>query len=498
MREKKRTKLVYIGAGSFRFSIPLFMNILAADILQPMELWLVDIDLYSLKLITSIFKRGVAIHGKDIKIHSTTERKEALPSADNVIISISVGMQESEWIDIHVPLKFGIPQNTGDTVGPGGIFRGIRTIPMIDDIMEDIKDLCPNTIVFNYTNPQGTIMLSAHQSAPDIRAIGLCHEFFYIGSKEFIRFLTWCGINIKAEENFKIIYGGLNHFAWITEFTHENEDIYPKIQGKAFEAYRSGKFGRRFNFYLLHQYGLLNYVEDRHVAEFMPQYYNYFNYRHRPFGITRLRDVQRLNFYRHLVYSIYKIANRDGNRWLYKFLIRPWTGGEKALMMMEDKEQNLPRHHVSNIINKNIISFLPENCVVEVPAWFINNEIRAPKITSFPNSIKELLKIHAKNQQLVVDAARTGNPDLLLKALIADPMCQFIEDDDKIEAMMWNMLFYEKKWQNNFSESIPSYRELKSMKYHVKREELRTYDQAIKEKYKPDAHLKKKSWPHVP
>ncbi|MHA1804121.1 MAG: family 4 glycosyl hydrolase, partial [Promethearchaeota archaeon] len=359
MKGKKRSKLVYIGAGSFRFSIPLFMNILEAEILHPMELWLVDIDLQSLKLVSNIFKYGVLIHGKDIRIHHTTNRRKALPSADYIIISISVGMQESEWYDIHVPLKFGIPQNTGDTVGPGGIFRGIRTIPIFNDIIKDIKELCPQGIVFNYTNPQGTIILSSHQIAPQIQAIGLCHEFFYIGSKEFIRFLTWCGINIKPKDNIKIIHGGLNHFAWITEFTLENENIYPKIQEKAFEAYRSGKFGRRFNFYLLHQHGLLNYVEDRHVAEFMPHYYNYFNYKQRPFGITRLRDVQRLNFYRHLVYSIYKMANRNVNRWLYKFLIRPWTGGEKALRMIESKEQNLPRHHVSNIINKNIISFLP-------------------------------------------------------------------------------------------------------------------------------------------
>ncbi len=471
------------------------MNILEAEILQPMELWLVDIDFPSLQLVTTIYKYGILLHKKKIEVHSTIDRKKALKGADYILISISVGMQKSEWYDIHIPLKFGIPQNTGDTVGPGGIFRGIRTIPIIYDIMRDIEALCPNSIVFNYTNPQGTSILSSYQAAPKVQSIGLCHEFFYIGSKEFARYLKYCGIKVTPENRFKILYGGVNHFSWIQEFRYGEKDIYPLLREKAFEGYKSKKFGRPFNFYLLNKSGLLNYVEDRHVAEFIPQYYNFFNHNERPFGITKLRDVQKINFERHLIYSIFKLANISTSRWIIKLFIRPWAGGEKALMMIKDKEQNVLRHHVSNVLNKNIIPSLPENCIIEVPAFFHDNQIKTPPMGSFPKDIQELIKIHAENQQLVVNAAISGRPEDLLKALLADPMCKFIEDDDKIEAMMWNMLHYERKWMHNFTESIPTHEDLKKMHYHIEKSELRTQERAIQEKYVPDPSLKKKSWP---
>ena len=166
--------------------------------------------------------------------------------------------------------------------------------------------------------------------------------------------------------------------------------------------------------------------------------------------------------------------------------------------MVKDRESGLKRHHVSNIINKNIIPSLPENCVVEVPAYFVDNKIKTPYIGSFPSPINELIKIHAKNQQLVVDAAQTGNPGDLLKAFLADPMCKFIEDDDKIEALMWNLLYYERNWLQNFSEAIPSYQDLQKMNYHVEKKELSNLNHARREKYPLDSSLKKKAWPYTP
>ena len=496
--ENKSSKLVFIGAGSFRFSVPCFMNILEAEILQPMELWLVDIDFNSLQLVDTIIKFMVKIHDKNIKVFSTTDRKKALPNADCVLISISVGIQESEWFDIHVPLKFGIPQNTGDTIGPGGIFRGLRTIPIIRDILKDVEELCPNAVVLNYTNPQGTIMLSAIQAAPNVQSIGLCHEFFSIGTRKFANFLKSCGIKLLPGKKIELLYGGVNHFAWITKFEYDGKDIYPNIREKAEHAYETKKFGRPFNYYLLKQYGYYNYVQDRHVAEFLPQYYNYFNHRQKPFGITELRNVKNLHFMRNLVYSLFKLSKRNTSRWIIKLFIRPWEGGEKALMMIKDRERNIHAHHVCNILNNGTIPSLPDNCVIEVPAYFKDGKICSAKIGSLPKPITEIVKIPAKNQQLVVNAALSGSPDDILKALLADPMCQFIEDEDKIEQMMWNLLFYERKWLQKFSESIPLYDELLKKKYHVKKKELITNKVARKEKYQPDDMLNIKSWPNVP
>jgi len=492
---KPKYKIVYIGAGSFRFAIPCGLNILDfADTFHPIDFWLVDIDGTSLALMDRVFRQLVQIHKKDITIHSTTDRKKALPDADYILISISVGLQESEWFDIHIPLKFGIPQNTGDTVGPGGIFRGLRTVPVIWDILKDVEEICPDATVINYTNPMGTTMLSALQAAPKVQSIGLCHEFFYVGKPEFGKFLQDCGVATSTRRNYTVLYGGLNHFAWITRIEYDGEDIYPKMREHAEYAYRTGKYGRPYNFYMLNKTGYLNYVEDRHVTEFLPEYYNYFNHWQKPFGITKLRDVEGIHLERTLVYFLINFLQTRTNGWLIKLALRPMEGGEKALMMVKDRENNIRRHHVCNILNNGTIPSLPVNCIIELPCYFRNGKITSAKIGPLPNSINEWVKRHAENQQLVINAALSGDPDDLMKALLADPMNAFIEDEEKIEAMMQNMLYYQRRWLSRYAETIPSYKELKNGKYFIEKKELMTEGLARREKYAPDPRLKSKCW----
>jgi alpha-galactosidase len=494
----KKYKIVYIGAGSFRFTIPCAMNILDfAKSYHPVELWFVDINPIALRLMGEGIRQMIRMHKKDIILHLTTDRRKALPDADLVLISISIGKQEAEWFDIHIPLKFGIPQNTGDTVGPGGILRGVRTIPTMIDFIKDINELCPQATVLNYTNPQGFLMLATIQAAPNIQAFGLCHELFYVNSKPFGRFLKLCGVDKAKNGKFTFKYGGLNHFSWVTEITYDGQDIYPKIRENADFAYTSKKYHRPYNYYLLKKYGYFCYVGDRHIAEFIPQYYNYFNYKEGPFGIVKLRNVSNIAKQRRLVYGLVKMATKNPIRWLFKLFLRPMEGGEKALLMIKDKLNNRPKHHVCNVLNKGTIPNLPDNCVVEVPCFFNDNKLQPTKIESLPSKINELVLPHAKNQQLVVNAALSGNLDDLLKALLADPMCQFIEDDDKIEAMMKNLLFYQKKWLPKFSESIPSSNELKKSKYYLRQNEFLSVKLATAENFLPDPNLKAKAWPQL-
>ncbi|NMC08175.1 MAG: alpha-glucosidase/alpha-galactosidase, partial [Candidatus Lokiarchaeota archaeon] len=161
-------KIAYIGAGSFRFSIGLFKNIVAANELFPMEVVLHDVDAKSLDIMTRILNHMVKKSGANVTVTSTLNRREALENADFLYKSISVGIQKAEWVDIHVPYKFGIPQNTGDTCGPGGIFRGLRCVPQVAAIARDMKELCPKAVLLNYTNPQATIVMGARRVDPDL------------------------------------------------------------------------------------------------------------------------------------------------------------------------------------------------------------------------------------------------------------------------------------------------------------------------------------------
>lgn len=495
---QKKYKIVYIGAGSFRFTIPCSMNILDfAKTFHPVELWFVDINPVPLKLMGEGMRQMIYIHSKDVELHLTTDRKKALQDADYVLLSISIGMQAAEWIDIHVPLKFGLPQNTGDTVGPGGIFRAVRTIPVYLEIFQDIAELCPNATVLSYTNPQSALMLGVFQEYPNIQAFGLCHELFYVGSKKFGNFLTSCGAEKKKKNEITLKYGGVNHFAWILELKYNGIDLYPQMRENAKNAYDSGDYERPFNYYLLNKHGYFPYPGDRHVAEFIPKYYNYFNHTSNPFGITELRNVRGVQKQRNLVYSMVRWAKKDSSRWFLWCFIRPMEGGEKALLMAKDRERNLPKHHVCNVLNKGTIPSLPDNCTVEVPCYFKDGKLHPSKIGPLPKEINDLVLPHAKNHQNIVNAALSGNPDDLMKALLTDPMCQFIEDEEKLEAMMYNMLYHEQKWYPKFAESIPSFADLKKMKYFIKRSELSTFELARTHKYEPDLKLKAKAWPQV-
>jgi len=253
-----RFKIAYIGAGSFRFSLGLFSDIARAVELSPMDVWLVDVDAKSLKIMTKILthmsKKANKRNGIDFKVFSTTDRTQALENADFVYKSISVGIQEAEWFDNYLPIKFGIPQNTGDTCGPGGVFRNLRTNPVVAEIAKDMKKLCPKAPLMNYTNPQSGIVMAARTVAPDVQYVGLCHELF--GGMGALR--DWynekypgkAGGNVQNWNEFDFAYGGVNHFAWVTKFEYKGTDLNPELRKQAHQLVLE-KYKRPFNFYLL-------------------------------------------------------------------------------------------------------------------------------------------------------------------------------------------------------------------------------------------------------
>ncbi|MFX1508107.1 MAG: alpha-glucosidase/alpha-galactosidase, partial [Promethearchaeota archaeon] len=171
-------KIVYIGAGSFRFSYQLFRNFAALAKDYSYELWLIDINAPLLDIMTKMLKRIIKKYHLDDKLtlYASTDRTQALENADIVMVSISVGQQTSELVDVHIPLKFGIPQTVGDTVGPGGIFRALRVVPIIKNIILDVQEYCPHATVLCYTNPMTTSVYGALKSFPNIETLGICHE----------------------------------------------------------------------------------------------------------------------------------------------------------------------------------------------------------------------------------------------------------------------------------------------------------------------------------
>ncbi|MHA1731840.1 MAG: family 4 glycosyl hydrolase [Promethearchaeota archaeon] len=494
-------RIVYIGAGSFRFSYGLFKNLCAAGEVIPIEVWLVDINEPLLEVMARLLKRMARKFKVPLRVFSTPGRREALAGADVVFKSISVGQQASEWFDIHVPQKFGIPQNTGDTCGPGGIFRSLRCVPVAVDIARDMAELCPDAPLLNYTNPQAPIVLGARQAHPSVQVVGLCHELLG-GMGTVAKLLREAGFDeVASWEALDITYAGVNHFSWLLSLEHGGRDLYPVLRQRAHEG---GKLaGRPFNFFLLEKHGYFPYPGSRHVAEFLPEYYNHFNHvvvaKH--WHMPKLRNVGALRKARKVALWAYKQASKGRLP-----TPKPSMKGERAIEMTVDwlearagtHNPSLPhpRHHVVNLPNfgQRLVSNLPEDCVVEVPGYFsVGGELVGVPVGPLPPEVLGLVKVHAENTAKFVEAAVSGSPEKLLSALLSDPMCQFLEDDDAVEDIMWNMLYYEREWLPNFRESIPDLDDLRARKRFVSEGDLKKKN-ARAVKWPPAPNLEEKAY----
>lgn len=486
-----RFKLVYVGSCSHRFSLGLFRNIVAEKQMHPLNVVLVDIDEKLLIYVRRILENMVDKAKADITVESTTDRCRAFENADFIYLSISVGAQETEWTDIYIPLKFGIPQNTGDTVGPGGIFRALRCIPIVAKIVKDIEQICPKAVLLNYTNPMATLILAARTIAPKVQSIGLCHELF-AGMHTIQELMKLNSYAVESWEDLDLTYGGVNHFGWLMSCQHDGEDIYPFLRKQQNECVKNSFRGRGFNFHLLRKHGLFPYPGSRHIAEFMPRYYNYFNYLQSPFDITVIRDVENLDFSHKSSVLKFVALSRD---WYKSRLPSPNSKGEKAMQMMVDWKFNNPTNHVVNIPNEGLIPNLPETCIVEVPGYFKNGRMCGIHVGALPPEIAKLVYTSAMNQQPIVEAALKGDKGILLEAMLNDPMCAFIEDSDALKDMMNLMLYYQKRWLPNF-EDVLTEEELRKQR-NVTSAELATKELALKVKFPPKESLKSKSWPNT-
>ncbi|MEX2683920.1 MAG: hypothetical protein Q6373_020280 [Candidatus Sigynarchaeota archaeon] len=485
-------KVVYIGAGSFRFSFGLFRNFCAAGQVIPLEVWLVDIDEPLLETMRRYLARQARKAGVPLRIHATPDRRQALPGADIVYKSISIGQQASEWFDIFVPQQFGIPQNTGDTCGPGGLFRGLRCVPQVAAIARDMKELCPKAVLLNYTNPQATIVMGARRVDPDLQYIGLCHELFG-GAGAVRKAATMLGKSIENWQDMDIEYGGINHYAWFTSIKYKGEDLYPLLRENVDKFIAGGD--RVFNWYLMKKYGWFPYPGSRHVAEFMPEYYNAFNnvlHSKPPFKFPALRDVYMLDKARRGAYLGFKLMAGILGPWLVP---KATKRGEKALDMTIDWKNNDPKHHVVNLPNKGYIPNLPEDAVVEIPGYFKDGKMVGVKVGPLPEVVANFVRPHAEQQFLTVDAALGNSPELVVKAMLHDPMNRFIEDDDAIEDLTYSMLYHEQEWlPPEWKEWIPKKEDLLKRKRYVDASDIKGVSRARKIKYPIDPRLEAKAF----
>ena len=215
-------KIAMLGAGSIVFSKTLLTDILATEALRDSEIVLMGPTASKLEKVENYAKRVIAANGLGTQVWSTTDRREAITDADYVIVMIQIGGVEAFGVDYQVPLKHGVDQCIGDTLGPGGVFRALRTIPVVVDIARDIEALCPNALLMNYANPMAPVCWALGK-ASKVQFVGLCH-----GVQTTLDLLSRY-VDVPKEE-IDFLCAGINHMAWFLKLEHEGADLYPKLR----------------------------------------------------------------------------------------------------------------------------------------------------------------------------------------------------------------------------------------------------------------------------
>ena len=433
-------KVVLIGAGSLTFTPSLLKGLILSDIAKEKSLTiaLVDINRDILEVMYKVGEKMVSkLREGKVRIEKYVDRKKALEGADFVIITIGVGGVEATHVDVNVPRKYGIEQTVGDTVGPGGIMRALRHVPVLLEIAKDMEDLCPEAYMFNYSNPL-TPLTRVVLRETKIKAYGLCTGAF--GVKGYIADY----LKVKPEDVNAYI-GGINHLYWITHFTVKGESGYPIVEERiAKEGIpKEGDLAIILKLYKI--YGLIPMPGGRHVAEFFPHLF------------MHKEAIERYKIPLFPKWTIYDYKEREPFERLLKDIASGKRDVRELLKIKGLEEEGIGVVNLMealtldkrilfpgiNVLNTGIIPNLPSWGVVEVPAYVDATGIHPLDVGPLPKGIAGILTQRLAQYEITIDAALTGDKDLVLQALIIDG---YVRSIDTAEKLLNDMLNAERRW----------------------------------------------------
>lgn len=452
-KKVEELKIAYIGGGSRGWAWG-FMSDLAATDDMCGTVYLYDIDQVAAKKNERI--------GNNIKKLDDCKSpwnyiavdtiKEALDSADFVVISIIPGTFDEMESDVHAPEEYGIYQSVGDTVGPGGLVRALRVIPMYEEFASAIKKYCPKAFVINYTNPMTMCVRTLYKVFPEIKAFGCCHEVF--GTQKLLASMLedMKGIKDVRREDILVDVTGINHFTWLTSAQYKGLDLFP-IYKEFAEKYRKTGYSKKSNdnwmnkvfeckdkvkFDLFLKYGAIAAAGDRHLAEFCP-------------GSWYLKNPETVKEWG---FELTPVSWRRGD--LERRLERSERlfNGEEEFKLNETGEEGVQqirallglRELITNVNIPNIgqISNLPLGAVVETNAYFRAGEVTPIYTGELPMTVYPLVSRVCGEQEMIVEAALKRDLNMAFNAFITDAnMCITLEDAKKLfEVMIANTREY--------------------------------------------------------
>lgn len=403
-----------MGAGSTVFVKNVLGDTLLTDALNDCEIALYDIDAHRLEesylVVKALNKKYNADKATIKKYLGVSERKAALKGARFVINAIQVGLYDPcTIIDFEVPKKYGLRQTIGDTLGIGGIFRGLRTIHVLKDFAADMQEVCPDAWLLNYTNPMA-ILSGFMQRYTNVKTVGLCHSV-QVCSRDLLKGLGMEDVQIGSE-----LIAGINHMGWLLEIRDENgDDLYPEIKRRAKQKNASEKHGDMVRYDYIDKLGYYCTESSEHNAE-----YNYFYIKSRYPELIDKFNIPLDEYPRRCVNQI-KNWEKQKEELLNGGDIEHTRSHEYASRIMEAMVTNQPYKIGGNVLNTGLIDNLPSDACVEVPCLVDGSGIHPTHIGRLPVQCAAMNMLDINCQLLTIEAAVTGKKEHVYQAAMLDP-----------------------------------------------------------------------------
>jgi len=431
-------KIAMIGAGSVVFCKTLIADILATPSLNDSEFALMSPTEPKLRRMEAFVKRMIADNRLPAKTWATTNRREAIAGADFVVVMIQVGGFAAYGHDYHIPLKYGVDQCIGDTLGPGGIFRGLRHIPVLVDVARDMEEVAkPGAIMLQYANPMAANCLALGRVS-NVPFVGLCH-----GVQTTLDLIArYCEV---PKDEITFTCGGINHMDWFLRLEHKGRDLYSKLR-ELFEKpeyYKNekvrGEVFRHFGYFMTESTG--------HLSEYVPWF------RKTDAAMKLYCDEPAFGgesgaYYKWGKMMAEKYAQTDPLQ--FETTKIEARSVEYCSWIMEAVATGKPFRFMGNVRNDGYIPNLPAGCCVEVPTFADDAGVHPTRVGLLPPQCAAACQTNINVQTLIADAALTGDPEHIVHALALDPLTAAVCTLKEIREMAAEMLEAQRQWLPEF------------------------------------------------
>src|SRR4051794_39074738 len=433
------TKIAIIGAGGYEFPVQLMNDFLSFPSTQDARYALMDIDPSSLAGTERLARRLVEAHGLAAVIEPTTDRAVALDAADFVVVCCQVGGRDAYAVDMEVPRRYGVDQTVGDTLGPGGVFRGLRSMRALDEITQDMLRLCPDALLLNYANPMAINCWFA--SSQGVRTTGLCHSVQHTAD-------ALASIMGLEDGTWSFRAAGINHQAWMLDFRHHGRDVMSHLRTAVNEYHRGERAPARpldewyaggresVRTAILNLTGYFQTESSHHASEYYP------HFRRDPRQVEALLPER----------WDYLEITRGNNEAQLDQLASEFAEGtlavseEYAARIVDSVLTNTPRVIYGNVPNTGLITNLPNGCCVEVPCLVDQNGVQPTYVGDLPAAGAGIDLAAVRYQQCVVEAYRQRSKERVTTAVSLDRLTSSLLSLDEIRTMVDEMIDAQRAW----------------------------------------------------